>query len=58
MDREQLRTNWDTTRELINFAWQGRHWWLTPIVVIMLLIGALVVFLETSALAPFMYTLF
>ena len=32
--------------------------WLLPIVLVMLLFGGLMVFAQTSALAPFIYTLF
>ena len=53
-----FRDNVATTRELLAFIWQGRHWWLTPIIVILILMSALVVFLESSALAPFIYALF
>ena len=35
----------------------SRHWWLTPIIVVLLLMTALVVFLESSAIAPFIYAL-
>ncbi len=52
------RTNLSTSRELISFIWNGKTWWLTPIVVILIMLSFLVVFLETSALAPFIYALF
>lgn len=35
-----------------------KKWWLTPIVVTLLLVGALLVVTESSALAPFIYALF
>ena len=35
-----------------------KKWWLTPIVVFTLLISALIVMAEGSAVAPFIYTLF
>ena len=35
-----------------------KKWWLLPIVVVMLLLGFLLAFAETSALAPFIYTIF
>jgi hypothetical protein len=50
--------NLSTARELLVFVWRGRTWWLTPVIVALLLISALVVFLETSAVAPFIYALF
>jgi hypothetical protein len=35
-----------------------KRYWLAPIVIMMLLLGALIVFTESSAVAPFIYTLF
>ena len=35
-----------------------KKWWLLPIVIFLILLGALIVFTEGSALAPFIYTLF
>jgi hypothetical protein len=32
--------------------------WLAPLIIVMLLIGALLVFAHGSALAPFIYTIF
>ena len=35
-----------------------QKWWLTPIVLFLLLISLLIVLSQGSALAPFIYTLF
>ncbi len=35
-----------------------KRYWLLPIVFVLLLFGALIVFTETSAVAPFIYALF
>ena len=35
-----------------------KKWWLTPIVLVLVALGALIVFGQSSALAPFIYTLF
>ena len=35
-----------------------KKWWLAPILIVMLLLGALLVFAQGSALAPFIYTIF
>jgi len=47
-----------TARELLASVWRGKSWWLTPIIVVLVLLSVFVVFLETSALAPFIYALF
>lgn len=40
------------------FFWQNKWWWLTPMIFVLLLFGALVIFAQSSAIAPFIYTLF
>ena len=35
-----------------------KKWWLLPIVFVMVVVGALLIFAQGSALAPFIYTLF
>lgn len=47
-----------TAMELLAFVWRGKAWWLTPLVVVLVLLTAVVVFLEASAIAPFIYALF
>ena len=43
---------------LCRYLWQERLWWLIPAVAILLILGALIVFSQSSAVAPFIYTLF
>ncbi len=45
-------------RELWEFMKVRKKWWLAPIVIMLVLLGALIVFTESSALAPFIYALF
>jgi len=35
-----------------------KNWWLTPIILTLLLLAALIVLTESSAVAPFIYALF
>lgn len=44
--------------EFWDFLKVRKKFWLGPIILILLLLGALIVFTEGSALAPFVYTLF
>jgi hypothetical protein len=44
-------------REFVAFLAANKKWWLTPIVVAVLLLGVLV-FLAGSGAMPFVYTLF
>lgn len=45
-------------RELWEFARVRKKWWLGPIIVFMVLFGALILFASGSPVAPFIYTLF
>jgi hypothetical protein len=45
-------------RELWMFMRVRKKWWLLPIIVVMFAVGTLLVFAQTSALAPFIYTIF
>ena len=44
--------------ELTLFLKQNKKLWLLPIMMTLVLLGALLVFAQTSALAPFIYTVF
>jgi len=44
--------------EFWEFLKVRKRYWLMPIVIILLLFGALIVFTESSAIAPFIYALF
>jgi len=52
-----FKTTWSTATELLAFVWRGKRWWLTPIIVVLLLVSGMVVILQTSAIAPFIYAL-
>ena len=44
--------------ELLHFFLHNKWWWLTPMVLILVLFGLLLIFAQGSAIAPFIYTLF
>jgi len=44
--------------ELLRFLWKRKLWWLTPMIVVLILFAVLLVFAQGSAVAPFIYTLF
>ena len=44
--------------ELWAFMRERKKFWLLPIVIVLMLFGALIVFTQGSAVAPFIYTLF
>ena len=43
---------------LMQYLWRERLWWLIPTVVVLLVLGGLILFSQSSAVAPFIYTLF
>lgn len=45
-------------KDLWRFMRVRKKYWLAPILVLMALLGALIVFAQGSAVAPFIYTLF
>jgi len=47
-----------TAREFVRFIRARKKWWLAPIVIFLIILGALIVLAESSALSPFIYTLF
>lgn len=44
--------------DLLLFFWQRKWWWMTPMILMLMFVGGLVVFAQSSAIAPFIYTLF
>ena len=44
--------------ELLQFLWQAKLYWMIPMVFVLLLLGGLIIFAQSSAIAPFIYTLF
>lgn len=45
-------------KELGAFLWARKLLWMAPIILVLLLLGVLIVLSSSSALAPFIYTLF
>jgi len=48
----------ETIKDIWGFLKERKKWWLLPIIVFLLLLGALFVFAQSSVLAPFIYALF
>lgn len=45
-------------KELFEYLFLNKKYWLIPLVVILVLLGFIIVFAGSSALSPFIYTLF
>jgi hypothetical protein len=48
----------DLLKDLWGFLKERKKFWLAPIILVVLILGALLVLSEGSAIAPFIYTLF
>ncbi len=44
--------------ELLSLVVGNQRWWLLPVILSLFLLGALIVVAQSSAIAPFIYTLF
>jgi hypothetical protein len=53
-----MRQRFGIAGELMSFLWQRKLWWLIPMVFVLLVFGGLMVTAQSSALGPFIYTLF
>jgi hypothetical protein len=53
-----LRNRFGIAGELIAFLWQRKLWWMIPMVFVLLVFGGLMVTAQSTALGPFIYTLF
>jgi hypothetical protein len=57
MPNNSLQKNPSFLADLAQYLLQNKKWWLTPIAVVIVLLGILLV-LGGSSIAPFIYTLF
>jgi len=44
--------------ELVAFFWDNKRWWIVPMIIVLLFTGVLLIFAQSSVIAPFIYTLF
>ncbi len=44
--------------ELFSFFLTHKRWWMLPMMTVLFLVGALILLAQSSAIAPFIYTLF
>jgi Family of unknown function (DUF5989) len=44
--------------QLISFLWGNKRAWLVPLIFVLFLLTALILLAQSSAIAPFIYTLF
>lgn len=53
---------WETTVDLLKDIWEflreRKKYWLLPLIISLVMVGALIVLSQASVIAPFIYTLF
>jgi hypothetical protein len=54
----KAKRNFATVGELLGFFTGNKRWWILPMILTLFLLGALIVVAQSSAIAPFIYTLF
>lgn len=60
MNKDKIRKmkRFSLLREFWLFFRQNKKYWLLPMILILVAIGGLLIFAQSSALAPFIYSLF
>jgi len=53
-----MSNNKSFLEEIWSFLKERKAWWLTPIIILLVLAGALIIFGQSSAVSPFIYALF
>jgi hypothetical protein len=54
----KIKTMFALLKEFWAFMRIQKKWWLAPLILILILVGTLIILVEGSALAPFIYALF
>jgi competence protein ComGC len=47
-----------TLKEFLGFLHREKKWWLIPMVIILAILAVLIIFAQSSAIAPFLYPFF
>ncbi|OGH42839.1 MAG: hypothetical protein A3B53_02220 [Candidatus Levybacteria bacterium RIFCSPLOWO2_01_FULL_42_15] len=55
---KQFIIRFSIIKELLQFMWEEKLWWMVPFVILLLIVGLLLIFAQSSPIAPFLYTIF
>lgn len=58
MGRREIKRRTKIVGEFFAFLWEQKLWWMIPMMALLILLAALLIFAQSTALAPFIYTLF
>jgi len=53
-----MKKNKSFLMEMYYFIWERKIWWLTPIIIMLLVVGILIIFGSSTSVSPFVYVLF
>lgn len=53
-----MSNNKSLLKELWDFLKVRKAWWLAPIIIMLVLVGILIIFSQSSVVSPFIYALF
>lgn len=45
-------------RSLLRFLWENKLWWMIPLILVLIVFFAIIIFAQSSPLGPFIYTIF
>jgi hypothetical protein len=54
----RIRTVSRLGKEMLQFMKEDKLWWMSPILVLLLIVGSLLIVVQGSALAPLIYAMF
>ncbi len=58
MGMERIGARCGIVGRLCQYLWRERLWWMIPMIVLLMVFAGLIMFSQSSAVAPFIYTLF
>jgi hypothetical protein len=47
-----------TIKELMGFLHREKKWWLIPLIAVLVVLALLIIFAQSSSIAPFLYPFF
>jgi hypothetical protein len=57
-EMSRIRTVTRLGKEMLQFVKEDKIWWMSPILVLLLIVGSLLIVVQGSALAPLIYAMF
>ena len=58
MGVKEIKRRGRILQELFHFLWAEKLWWMIPMMALLTLFAMLLIFAQSTAIGPFIYTLF